>query len=96
LPPPSKEIAWIEIAQHEIGIGDRGGCSAEPIAGRPGIGACTLRPDRQQTRTVNVADRAAAGSERDDIEARQRDPCVGDSLAAGQGRLPVAHKRDVG
>ena len=94
--PAAKKIRRIEKTQHQVGIGDGRFATALTIAGRTRIRAGALRSDRQQAGRVNLANRAAAGAQRDDVQTRQRDPRVGDRFAVGQSRLAVSHQSDVG
>src|SRR5205823_2123713 len=57
----------------EIGVGDGGLRSAEPVAGRAGLGAGAARPDLQEPDLVHVRDRAAAGADLDQLDRRDAD-----------------------
>ena len=95
-PPATQEICRIEVAQHQVGVGDGRAGAALAVAGRTGNGAGAFRPDGQQSGPVQLADRPASGTQRHDVQARQRDAGVGDGLVAGQRRLAVPHHGDVG
>ena len=94
--PAAEKARRIEIAEHQIGVGDRRGCAAGAIAGGAGDGAGALRADMQDAAGVDPGDRAAAGADAGDVEAVQRDRVAGDPAAGDQGRLAADDQRDVG
>ena len=59
----AEEIIGIEIAAHEVGIGDRGPSAAASIARRAGIGAGAFGPDSDPAHAVDVHQAAAAGTD---------------------------------
>ena len=68
----SQEVAGIEVAQDEVGIGDRWGRATLPVAGWAGIGSGAFWPDMQNAAEVSMRDGATAGPQSMDIKARQR------------------------
>ena len=94
--PAAEKARRIEIAEHEIGVGDRRGRAAGAIAGGAGDGAGALWADMQDAAGIDPGDRAAAGADAGDVEAVQRDRVAGDPAAGDQGRLAADDQRDVG
>ena len=64
----AKEIVRVEVAAHEVSVGDRRPQAAASIAGRAGIGARALRADIEEAAAVDPGDRTAAGGYRGHIE----------------------------
>ena len=95
-PLAAEEISRIEIAEHQIGVGDGRFGAALAIAGRPRRRAGALRPDMQDAAGIDPRDRAAAGADRGDIEAVERDAVAGDAAVHDQRRLAVDDEADVG
>ena len=79
----AEEARRVEVAEHEIGVGDGRGGAAPTVAGRTRNGAGALRPDMQDAAGIDPGDRAAAGADAGDVEAvaARRD---------GRRRAPVA------
>ena len=84
--PAAEKARGIEIAEHQIGVGDRRGGAAGAVAGRTGNGAGALRTDMQDAAGVDPGDRAAARADTGDVEAVQRDRVAGDAAAGDQAR----------
>src|SRR6185437_16728339 len=91
-----EEMRRIEIAEDEVGVGDGRRRAALAVAGGSGIGAGALRPDMQDAARVDAADRAAAGAQRHDVEAAQRDLVLADLAVAGERRLALDDEADIG
>ncbi len=96
-PPPAAEKALgVEIAQHQIGVGDRRLGAAIAVAGRAGGSTGAQRADMQDAGLIDSGDRAAAGADAGDVEAVERDRVAGDLAPARQGRPAGDNQRDVG
>src|SRR5262249_56439375 len=67
-----------QSAEHQVGVADGGACTAPRIAGRPGQGFGTFRPDPQRTAIVDRGDRPTAGTDGVDVERRQADRHLSD------------------
>ena len=81
----AQEVAAVEPAQHDIGVGDGGPRAAMAIGGRSGHGAGRARPDLEGAGLVDEGDRAAAGADRVHVDHRHHD---------GEARDPgVARRR---
>ena len=63
--PPfaAEEIRRVEIAEHQIGVGDGRLAAALAVAGRARHRAGALRPDMQDAAGIDPRDRAAAGAD---------------------------------
>ena len=92
----AEEIIGIEIAAHEVGIGDRGPCAAASIARRAGIGAGALRTDIEKAAAVDPGDRAAAGGDRRHVERRHVDLAARDHPLGHFERCAAFDEGDVG
>ena len=92
----AQEVPGVQIAQHEVGVGHRGGRAALAVAGRAGIGARALGTDAEDAAGVHPRDRAAAGPDGDDVEARQGHPLAGHRPVRREVGLAVLDERDVG
>ena len=93
--PAGERVVRAEVAEHEVGVGDRRQGAAAAVRGRPGLGAGALRADVQQPALVHRRDRAAPGTDRVDVDHRQRERPLGDDAVGHHHRRPVAHHRDV-
>ena len=92
----AQEIIGIEIAAHDIGVGDGRVGSAASVAGGAGVGAGALRADGQETRAVDPRDGAAARGNRRHVERRNVDlPARDDALGCLQRRAAL-NEGDVG
>ena len=86
---PPKNASGRQVAEHEVGVGDRRLGAAELVGDRAGVGARGARPDLQPAaeRLVERRDRPAAGADRQRLQHRRRDhPLVDDRV-----ELVVAH-----
>src|ERR1700722_3408646 len=57
----------VKIAEHGVGISDRGFSPAQPIAGRTRRRTATARTDTQRSARVQPRDAAAAGADFGDV-----------------------------
>ena len=86
----------IEIAEHDIGVGDGRSHAAIAVAGRARHRARAFRADAQRAAGIDAGDRAAAGRDAGDIEAAQRDALAREHAVGGQRGLPARDQRNVG
>ena len=87
---PREELVRAEVAEHEVGVGDRRLGPAELVGHRARVGAGALRADLEPVaqRAVDPGDRAAAGTDRQRLQHGGRDhPLVDDRV-----ELVVAHR----
>ena len=94
--PSAQKTRRVEIAQHQVGVGDRRLGAALAVAGRPRSRAGARRADMQDAAVVDPRNRAAAGADAGDVEAVERDRVAGDAAAVGQARAPIDDQRNVG
>jgi hypothetical protein len=94
--PAAEKARRIEIAEHEIGVGNGRSGAAGAVAGGSRDGAGALRTDMQDAAGVDPGDRAAARPDTGDVEAVQRDRVPGDAAAGDEGRVAADDQRDVG
>ena len=105
----AEEVARVEPAQDDVGVGDRRLDAAPPVADRPGIGARAPRPDAEEPARVDPGDAAAAGADLDQVDdgradrvARQRHAAdaragvAADVVVLGHGRPAVLDQPDLG
>jgi hypothetical protein len=90
------ECGCIEIAEHDIGVGNRRGHSAVAVTGRARDRARAFRPDPQRAAAIDARNRAAAGRDARDVEAAQRDALAGEHAVVRQRGVPVRDQRNVG
>ena len=93
--PAAEQPLRIEIAEHEIGVGDGRLGAALSVAGRTRVCAGALRADLQQPHAVDPADRAAARAERLDLNHRNADPVSQHVDVLADIGHAVARQRDV-
>ena len=67
------EIVGIELAEDEVGVGDRRAVAAATVAGGSGLGPGTLRSGLDPSHRVDPGDRAATGPDLDHLDDRDRD-----------------------
>ena len=65
----TKEVPGVEIAKHQVGVGDGGHRGAAPVAGRPGVGAGAIWPHLDEAEAVDPRDAAATGTDLDQVDA---------------------------
>ena len=92
----AEEIVGIEIAEHQVGVGDGRAVAAVAVAGGARHRAGALRPDMQDAAGIDPRDRAAAGAHAGDVEAVQGDPVAADLAVHDQRRGAVLDQADVG
>ena len=102
---PAEEEAGVEVAQDDVGVGDRRLRPAQAVADRPRIGARRVGPDLEQSQRVDAGDGAAAGADLDhfdhgevDRQARALLEAVAaiDLEAVRQERLSPVDDRELG
>ena len=85
-----------QITQHDVGIGHRRLRAAAVVRRRARIGARRLRTDAQRLGQLrHVGDRAAAGTDRADVDRRGTHRDVTDRRLATQARFAILDQRDV-
>ena len=87
--------ALVQVAEQEVGVGDRRLGAAAPVAGRTRVGARAARTDAQRAAGVAPADRAAAGADRVDVEHRQGERAAADLEPRGLAHAPRVDDTDV-
>ena len=87
--------AVAEVAEQDVGVGDRRLLAALAVGGRAGVGARRARADAQRAARVGPGDRAAAGADGVDVDHRQLDRDAGDHRLGRRARLAAEHGRDV-
>ena len=92
--PAAEEAVRIELAEHEVRIGDGHAVAPPPVADGAGMGACALRPTLIRPSSV-VTMEPPAGADRTDLDHRStrcgtRRPR---SYAEGAGGLPGSDRR---
>ena len=92
---PAEWTICIEIAEHEVRVGDRRVGAAPAVAGRAGIGARAVRPNLQQPTRIHARNAAATGTDRVDVDHLHANPVAMKIDALGQGRLAVLDKADI-
>ena len=83
--PPAEKARRVEIAQHQVGVGDRRLGAALAVAGRARNRTGARRADMQDAALVDPRDRAAAGADAGDVEAVERDRVAGDAAVRWPG-----------
>ena len=101
----AEEEAGVEIAEHEVGVGQRRPGAAAAVAGRTRIGAGAARADAQQAAIVDLGDAAAAGADLDHVDDGDADRQAAalaelvharDFHAVALDRRAAAHERALG
>ena len=67
----ARERARLQSAEHELGVSDRSVGAAAPVAGGSRLRAGTARADEQHAGGIDGRNRAAAGADAVDVNARQ-------------------------
>ena len=94
--PRRRQCGGIELAQHEVGVGDGRLGAAAAVADRARIGAGAVGADLQDAGLGDARDRAAAGADRVDVDHRHADRhAVGDVLFSRQSGLAGADQRHI-
>ena len=92
----AEQIARVERLQHDIGVGDGRLGIAFAVADRTGIGAGAARTHLQEPATVDIGNRAAAGTDGMNVEHRRLDRVAVHDRFGGEPRLAGLQQRDVG
>ncbi len=71
--PAGERAIARQVAEQQVGVGDRRPLASASVAGGPGLGPGRLRTDAQRTARVAPCDRAPAGADGVDVEHRQRE-----------------------
>src|SRR5207248_1661727 len=95
-PLAAEKIFRVEIAEHQVRVGDGRFGAALAVAGRARHRPGAFRPDMQDAAGIDARDRAPAGADRGDVEAVERDLVAGDAAVHDQRRLSVDDEADVG
>ena len=69
----ASEIVGVELAEHQVCVGDRRAIAAAIVAGRSGLRAGALRSGLDPSHRIDPGDRAAAGPDLDHLDDRDRD-----------------------
>ena len=69
----AQEVAGIEQAEGQVGVGHRGLATAAAVARGSGVGAGGLRSDLQQAELVDARQAAAPGADLDEVDRGHRD-----------------------
>ena len=93
--PPASVEAGVQVAEQEVGVGDRGLGAAAAVAGGPGVRPGRLRPGAKRAARVEPADRAAAGPDGVDVDHRQLDHPAADLARVGAPHPAVLDHADV-
>src|SRR5205809_518715 len=94
--PTAEEVAGIEIAEHEIGVGHRRLRAAAPVARGTGLGSGRDRPNADRAaHVVDPDDRAAAAPDRADVDAWDEVFVLVDDALVARHRLAVPDEADV-
>ena len=92
--PPRKRVG-VDVAEHDERVGDGGFGTAAAVARGAGHRAGRPGTDPQHAARVDPADRAAARTDRVDVDERQRGPDAHELAAAATRRLPSLDDRHV-
>ena len=82
----AEEVAGVEVAEHQVGVGHRRPLAAAPVARGAGLGARALRAHLGQAHAVDVRDRAAAGADLDELDDRHQERQPAAALEAPHAR----------
>ena len=85
----------VEVAQDDMGVGDRRVDAAASVARRSGHGSGGHRPDAQRAARVAPRDRTAAGADRVDVDHRQRQRPAADLAPGDVPHRAAGHDRHV-
>ena len=101
----AEEIVGVEVAEQQVGVGDRRRRASCAVAGRPGLGARAVGADAQQAERIDPGDAAAAGADLDEVHRRRLEKQAAAFLEAsharhlelgGARRLAAGDQRDLG
>src|SRR3984893_5569104 len=87
---------WRETPQHKVGVGH--GClsASGPIAGWPGTGSGTARPDIENAPGIHPGNAAAARADTVNVDLRCSDRISLDEMIGADGRIEVVNQAHVG
>ena len=95
----AEEVVRVEVAEHQCRVGHGGLGAPASVAGGSRVSARAARPDAHEAASVHPGDRAAASTDRVDVDAGETGDVSGELGAnpalVGEGDLPVAHQADV-
>ena len=105
----AEEVARVQPPEDDVRVGHGRLRAAAPVADRARIGPGALRADAQEPARVDPGDRAATGSDLDEVDDRRPDGVAGerhpadpgagvaaDVVVLGHRRLPVLDQPDLG
>ena len=93
--PPRKYVG-IDIAEDDVGVGDRHLGAAHAVTDRSGVGAGAVRTDQQAAgHRIDPGDGAAAGADRFDVDHRLEQAEPLDDRLAGIAEVVVGEQADV-
>ena len=81
------EARRVEVAEHEVGVGDRRLGAAAPVARRAGFRAGRPGPDAQRAVGVEPRDAAAAGADLGEVDDRDLHGEAGTGAGAAEAAL---------
>ena len=92
---PAREVLDRQVAEHGVGVGDRGMDAAASVAGGAGLRPGAVGPDEQGALT-HVGDAAATGADALHVDHRQADVVAVAPVPVGLDlRLAAAHEAHV-
>ena len=90
----AQEIIGIDVAEHDVGIGNGRIVAAAAVAGGAGIGAGAHRADLEPAQ-IRPGDRAPAGADRDDVDGGRQQRVLVDGRGGRDDRLAVGDQADI-
>ena len=94
-PVAAQEVVGVEVAEHQVGVGDGRLGATQPVAGRARDGARAGRAHLQAAAHVDGGDAAAARAHRVHVDRRQGVLLAVDDLLLADVHLPVGDDGDV-
>ena len=86
----AQEVVRVQVAQHQVRVGDGGLPASEAVADGPGVGPRALRADLDQSQVVDAGDAAAAGPDLDEVDGGDSNGVAAAPLQAlGAGHLQL-------
>ena len=93
---PPGEVLAVQVAEHQVGVGDRGYLATPAVADGPRVGAGALRAHPEAPRhLVDPHPRAAPASDRLDVDLGQVVLVLVHNAAVGRGRPALVDDPDV-
>lgn len=92
LDPPPEEVVRVDPVGDHVRVRQRWLRPAPAVAGRPGVGACAVRPHLERSGGVDPRDRATSRPDLDDVDDRDLDRIAGEHRRALE--VVVAGKAD--